>query len=794
MRDQIQPFLLNNLSDKKKNGFNQHSIEFNEKYSSEEILNLLNRKDLRYLDLIPRDSLEEKIIYLILDGQIPFSRVRAVFDQIIESINQYSTEGIRIVVFGGGTGLSSILGGDTSLEGWFTSPFDGLKRFFPCLTVSVCVTDDGGSSGRIIRNLPLIAVGDLRCAILSSITPRQLLSRYPQLDREQLEDVAASLKKILNYRFGRSPDPSVLKSPSSLLNSKEYSSIPRALITYLDEMGILTGHQAMLKKISLEDQCLGNLLIVASIFSQQKPANQKNSINKQDFFTPSHREIVKGIQSFAYMIGAGKETIFPACSTQGELQVLYEHGVIIAGENKSSKRKNTFPVHRVWTHFVRKPHVAAKLLEKIKRADLILIAPGSLYTSIIPIFQIPAIAEAVRKNQKALKVLGANFWAQQGETDKSIRRQGKEYYVSDLIEAYHHNIPGGVGGLFDSIIVTDMQTIPGDIIRNYTLEGKVAIYLDKQRVREMGFNTIEADAISEQKLRNEKVIQHDPEKFARIIKTLCYLHQYIKKPPMPLRVHPSLFDPKARFPRKGHLCEYWKETCRKVQQMDIENHRLSNVLLEILWDNREILLDHLSYIQGIKMVRKRRWARSTQWDKILGYYDPEDGFLKIHEQLLNGPEQRLKEDLIIALGESLLGNYFLRKSLREVRDGGEILGKMFEIELRPLKERKCFLKDNELRQYLKLAQLTPSSSDPCLFRMLINNDEAFTPPGLLFGLIYAWYIDNRFGGIMDYEMSLLQWKISELIPKPSMDRTRMKERIEFFRRIVFRQKIPKPSA
>jgi hypothetical protein len=75
--------------------------------------------------------------------------------------------------------------------------------------------------------------------------------------------------------------------------------------------------------------------------------------------------------------------------------------------------------------------------------------------------------------------------------------------------------------------------------------------------------------------------------------------------------------------------------------------------------------------------------------------------------------------------------------------------------------------------------------------MLINGNDAFTPPGLLFGLLYAWYCNNRFGGVIDYEMSLLRWKISELIPKPSMERTRLQAQVEFFRRVVFRQRIPR---
>ena len=227
--------------------------------------------------------------------------------------------------------------------------------------------------------------------------------------------------------------------------------------------------------------------------------------------------------------------------------------------------------------------------------------------------------------------------------------------------------------------------------------------------------------------------------------------------------------------------------------MDISDGRLREALLDILWLNREILLEHLDRVRGIQMTVKRRWARSTEWDNILGYYDPQDGYLKIHENLLKGAGQRLTEDLLIALGESVLGDYFKGKSIREVREGGQLLGKIFEIELQPRRSRRTFLKDRELRDYLRLAQLRSSPRNPDLFRMVINDNEAFTPPGLLFGLLYAWYVNNRFGGIVDYEMSLIRWKISELIPKPSMVRTRMQEQIDFFRRVVFRQRVARTS-
>jgi uncharacterized cofD-like protein len=760
--------------------------------SGGELLNLLGKKELRYLDLIPRDSLEEKIAYLVLEGPGAWGEMGAVFDRLLETVRRFSTQGIGTVVFGGGTGLSGILGGDTALAGWPMAPFGGLKRYFPDFTVAVCTTDDGGSSGSLLRSLRCIALGDLRRAILSAVTPHGLLARYPTLYPEDLETVMASLQRIMNHRFGRSPDPSIARHPSKLLSPGARRSTPQALLSFLDDTGKAFVSNPTCKGIPLAEQCLGNLLLVGSIYGQRNPPLPRASKRTGTHDSLSCSEIVKGIHAFAEGIGAGKQTIYPACCTQGELQVLYRHGVVSAGEDKSAKGHSSFPVQRVWVHFVRKPVADKKLLEKIASADLIVFAPGSLYTSIIPILQIPSVSDAVRGNRRALKVLGANFWAQRGETDISPSRRGREYYVSDLIDAYHHNVPGGAKGLFESVIVADLQSIPGDILRNYALEGKVPIYLDKDRVRTMGFQAIEAAVFSEQRLRSERVIQHDPEKFAQVIKSLYYLHKHHKKTPVPFSLPPTRFDPAIRFPRKGYLCDHWDKARHKVGEMDISNARLRTALLDILWNNREILLEHLDCVRGIRMIRARHWARSMEWDNILGYYDPEDGTLKIHEHLLRGPDHRLTEDLLIALGESLLGNYFRRKSTRPVREEGERLGKIFEIELRPLRERKAFLKDRELTEYLRLAQLSSSPGDPDRFRMVINGNEAFTPPGLLFGLLYAWYVNNRFGGIVDYEMSLIRWKISELIPKPSMVRTRMQEQIDFFRRVVFRQRVPYP--
>ena len=57
----------------------------------------------------------------------------------------------RVVILGGGTGLSTVVGGNSQLAEWPGHAFGGLKQIFPRLDVIVCTTDDGGSTGLLVR-------------------------------------------------------------------------------------------------------------------------------------------------------------------------------------------------------------------------------------------------------------------------------------------------------------------------------------------------------------------------------------------------------------------------------------------------------------------------------------------------------------------------------------------------------------------------------------------------------------------------------------------------------------------
>ena len=129
-------------------------------------LESLINNDLSPLDFLAEESPEEKIIGLVLNGTPPgvSEKLSGLFHDTLEQLADVNTGDLKVVTLGGGTGLSNIVGGDSRRDDWQESPFTGLKEIFPRITSIVCVTDDGGSTGELLKYLPLVGLGDLRHA------------------------------------------------------------------------------------------------------------------------------------------------------------------------------------------------------------------------------------------------------------------------------------------------------------------------------------------------------------------------------------------------------------------------------------------------------------------------------------------------------------------------------------------------------------------------------------------------------------------------------------------------------
>jgi uncharacterized cofD-like protein len=685
----------------------------------------------------------------------------------------------RVVILGGGTGLSTVLGGNSQLTDWPDHPFGGLKQLFRQLDVVVCTTDDGGSTGLLVQQLPMIGIGDLRKSCLSLISAARLQKTYG-LSEAEIRDVVRVIQRIFNHRFTGAPaDAHVLRDPLRAAPPSWRASCPRRLAAALRGLGGYVSRGGRGPRIAPAGHCLGNLLLTAAIFRAAHGNTRR---------APDWAALRQGLDAVGALIGVARGRLHAATSTPGQLKFCYANGVEVYGQNKSAFARRGFPVERVEAEFAGPTRVSPAVLRAIREADLIVFAPGSLYTSMIPILQVRPITGAIRGNRRALKILAANFWIQEGETDISPGNEARGFLVSELIEAYDRNVPGGVRGLFQVIFTANLEHIPGNILRNYALEGKRPIDLDRARVEAMGFQPIEATLFSPERLKSSQVIHHDAGKFALSVRALVGARRFMKGFFAGLR-HGDTAGRRQRVPiraqRRGPLlCDHDSAIKQALGRKHFQPAALRQVMADLAWDNRDIAPRHLDFFDGVKVIRAASWHRSTEWDNVLGYFDPADRCLKLHEHLMTRP-QRLREDLLIALGESLLGRYI--ESRRWIEGPAARLrdARCFEIRLRPVRARDCFLSDGQLRSYLRLARLVQDRSDPRVLRITLNNDEGFLPPGLLFGFMYAWYLNNAYGGIMEYEMSLLKWPAHSLIPHQAKERVRKQALVAFFRTEVF---------
>ncbi|MCL2340182.1 MAG: YvcK family protein [Proteobacteria bacterium] len=764
-------------------------------------LQFLTSEGFSILDVLPEATLEEKVTSIVLgstaSGLPPF--IASLFTKLQQRIEGLDTNSVRVVVFGGGTGLSNIVGGDSRRLGWARHPFGGLKEIFPRVSSVVCVTDDGGSTGELLKDVPLIALGDIRHVLVSSIRRENLVRAY-DLDRAGALRCAAALYAVFNYRFISPPASAdeLLRDTGAVL-----ADLPDPLLAYLRELtGLLTRDPRLVPTL-YRPQCLGNLLLAAAIYRQLDPASTPTEL------LDSHQAVrtatIRGLDEISTCLGVQQHAVLPCTTTLSQLQMLYDNGVLVTSEYKSGKARRGYPVDRVLVEFSRAPVPQPEVVQLVRQADIILFAPGSLYTSIIPILQVPGLAETIRANTTALKVLIANIWVQKGETDATHDAPDRKFYVSDLIRAYHRNIPDGVHDLFSHVIALDMSDIPGSILQRYALEDKEPIYIDRNRVRALGFGLVEARIFNNDLLRQRGAIQHDADTLARAVKGLWALRQagYLRQPERKEALPAADFVLPREYGTRPAPCQRYEKindalhslsaevlaagSLTTVEMTEMERRWLLDRMVEIIFRHPDISLEHLRFIRGITLVEPESWKRCQQWDNVYSFYDPLDQRIKIRQDQADNLN-RFEMVFLVALGQSLLGNYAQEKWMEDLVCGDEVVGRTFRLRVRDQDQLACFLTPDDLDIYLRLSRMHRLQPAGRIYTRVINPGEGFTPPGLFFGLFYAWYLDNRFAANIEYKMSIMRTTFSDLIPEQVKIVGRRRRTIDFFRERVFRQR------
>ncbi|CAG36942.1 gluconeogenesis factor YvcK family protein [Desulfotalea psychrophila] len=735
------------------------------------------------LDILGQENIQEKLVHLMMEGVSPSLKTETAreLSRLYDELASIDVKDAKVVIFGGGSGLANIVGGSSRLPVWQQDSFTGLKEIFPRTKSVVCVTDDGGSTGELLKDLPLIALGDIRHVLLSSVQLKELQALY-QLSTVESQSLTAGLSRVFNYRLALSVHS------DELMEELNFAQFPPVLGGYLRGLyqHLLTDDR--LAAVRKRFHCLGNLLLVAAIY-------RRLDVEMDLFFLENskhiHGAIKDALEEVGQMIGVGSGAVLPCTSTPSQLHALYTNGVEISGEFKMSTSNRGYPVDSVAVDFSGSPMVYEEVLANIADADLLLFAPGSLYTSIIPVLKVAKIAEAVRANTHALKLLVSNLWVQTGETDRSISDPSRKFRVSDMLRAYEDNIQGGAKGLFEEILCLSLDDVPASVLQDYAVEGKVPIYLDREVVKEMGYEPVECGVYSRVALQRQGFIQHDPRMLAEAVRVL-YTTRH-------------LFDLPIREGFRQKYCAIVDTSCstsllpaqryrclqQRIEQIVVEQFSTSAVrdyLYSILWQHPDIPLAHLDYFSGICAIAPEDWRRNQKWDNVFSFYDPKDRFIKIRSDQLES-KKAFELAFLIALGEALLGNYALTKEMEDLFIGDDLLGQVYHLRLRPVAERVCFFSDRELQRWLLLARMNYSEGDSKLnYARLTNAGEMFTPPGLLLGLMYAWYIDNRLASHIEYKMSIMKITSTNLIPAQKKMLEKRRWMIDFLREVVFCKK------
>lgn len=159
--------------------------------------------------------------------------------------------------------------------------------------------------------------------------------------------------------------------------------------------------------------------------------------------------------------------VLPVTTADVQLEAEFENGATILGESKifRCKKENDCRIRRVRL-VPEHPQALPEALEAIREADMIILGPGSLYTSIIPNLLVDGIPEAVRQSD-ALKVYVCNIMTQDGETEG--------YTAADHVAALMQH---GGQGLFD-ICLTNSARIPDEVAARYALEGAEPIFCEE---------------------------------------------------------------------------------------------------------------------------------------------------------------------------------------------------------------------------------------------------------------------------------------------------------------------------
>jgi uncharacterized cofD-like protein len=309
----------------------------------------------------------------------------------------------RIVVIGGGTGISPCL--------------SGIKHVTESITAIVTVADDGGSSGRLRKDYDMLPPGDIRNCLVALSSAEPLLT------------------DLFSYRFD-----------DALLRGHSFGNLFLAVLTKL---------------------------------------------------TGDFRQAIERARIILDVRGV----VIPSTNQRVVLVAEHDDGTKSTGEQRISTSRK--PIRALILRPT-PPPISQEIASALEQADLVVIGPGSLFTSILPNLLVPGMTEAITTSRGKV-VLVANLVTQPGETDGfNLRRH---------IDAIRE-----LGGLkrLDYILVHE-GPIPAEAEERYKASGAEVLRFDEPSDNVFGSRIVRANLVNEADGR----LRHHSAHLAEALRKIC---------------------------------------------------------------------------------------------------------------------------------------------------------------------------------------------------------------------------------------------------------------------------------
>jgi uncharacterized cofD-like protein len=199
-----------------------------------------------------------------------------------------------------------------------------------------------------------------------------------------------------------------------------------------------------------------------------------------------------------------KGQVLPVTLSHAHLYADLEDGRTIVGEAAIDRRRDSVPIKRVYLH---PPAVATPpAMEAIETADLVVIGPGDLYTSLLPNLLVDGIREAIAAS-RCQTVYVCNVMTKHGETDG--------YAASDFLRAVTQYLGEGV---IDAALLSYYESLPRDVLARYQAERAVPVSIDLERCYEYVPRLMVRPLAAAGTL-----VRHDPERLAEALLALLHV-------------------------------------------------------------------------------------------------------------------------------------------------------------------------------------------------------------------------------------------------------------------------------